>query len=383
MYKSLQACRGLAALMVVFYHARGAISQPKYFGESVLGNAFIFGGSAGVDFFFVLSGFIIFWIHAKDIGQPKRLGSYLAKRAIRIYPTYWTIFAVVCCAALAVPALRQTVPGDPWTLLKALLLVPIDPATPGVTATGAPVLTVAWSLQFEVMFYLFVALAIIAPRACLLVAALWVFNFFTCRTVCSFPLGFFADYRILLFALGGATAWLCRRTVASGAAATLPAAVARGGWRVGPWTDRLSLMLGVSILVAAATLHTLGLMDAGVVRQESLISLYGLASALIIFGVVKAEDRGAVHGAHAGWQVLGAASYALYLLHYPLISVVMKLMMVLGLRGLGGALFALAVAVSVSVAAAVLFHLHVERPMLRTLGAWRWPALRAAGSPRV
>ena len=51
MYKSLQACRGIAALMVVFYHVRGAISLPKYFGTSTFGDAFVFGGGAGVDFF--------------------------------------------------------------------------------------------------------------------------------------------------------------------------------------------------------------------------------------------------------------------------------------------------------------------------------------------
>jgi exopolysaccharide production protein ExoZ len=379
MYKSLQTCRGLAALFVVLYHARGAISQPKYFGESALGLAFIFGGSVGVDFFFVLSGFIIVWIHARDLGQPHRLGAYLAKRAMRIYPTYWIIFAFVCCVALAVPSLRSTVPDDAWMLIKALLLLPMG--TSGMTATGAPVLTVAWSLQFEVMFYLFVAVAIVSPRLCLLVAALWAWNFATCIGGCQFPLSFFSDFRILLFALGGATAWLCRAT------AQQPVENCRRSLqRIGPptpWVDSTVLVLGVVLFIAAATWEMLGIAYAVPLGQKSIVTMYGVASALVIFGAVKAEDRGVVRGKHAAWQLLGGASYALYLMHYPIVSLVVKLAILLGLHGVGGALLALVAATSVAVAAAVLFHLHVEQPMLRALGAWRLHTLRTISSPKT
>jgi exopolysaccharide production protein ExoZ len=384
MYKSLQACRGFAALMVVFYHARGAISQPKYFGASTFGDAFLFGGSAGVDFFFVLSGFIIIWIHAKDIGQPQRLGAYLMKRAIRIYPTYWIIFSAVCAAAIVVPALRQTMPGDPWTLLKALLLVPQGASS--LANTGAPVLTVAWSLQYEVLFYAFIALAIVSPRACLLAIVPWAINFLTCRNVCSFPLIFFADFRILLFVLGGLIARLCATT------APVAAGHAKGDSRkrapaLAPWVDRAALALGVLGFIAGATWQTLGHTDVNIGNQQVIVSmltvLYGLASGFIIFGAVKAEDRGVVWGARKPWQVLGGASYALYLIHYPVISLVTKVTVWLGLQGAGGALLAFSAAASASVALAVLFHLRVEQPMLRTLNAWRWPMPGAIGNPKV
>jgi peptidoglycan/LPS O-acetylase OafA/YrhL len=369
--------------MVVFYHTRGAISQPKYFGGSTLGDAFVFGGSAGVDFFFVLSGFIIIWIHAKDFGQPQRLGAYLVKRAIRIYPTYWIIFGAVCAAAMVVPALRQTMPGDAWTLLKAVLLVPLDPSIVG--NTGAPVITVAWSLQYEVLFYAFIALAIVSPRAGLVAIALWALNFLTCQNVCTFPLSFFADFRILLFLLGGLVARLCAATVSTPAAHA--AVGSRRQLRLAPWIDRTALALGVLCFVAGATWQTLGHDDVNLGSQQVIVSmltlLYGLASGLIIFGVVKAEDRGTVWGGQRAWQVLGGASYALYLIHYPFISLAMRVMIRLGLHGAGGALLAFSVAVSVSVALAVAFHLRIERPMLRALNAWRWPMPRAIGNPRV
>jgi exopolysaccharide production protein ExoZ len=63
--------RGVAALMVVFYHTTRSLSLPQYLGYIPLNNVFGF-GHAGVDFFFVLSGFIITRTHTVDIGRPHR-----------------------------------------------------------------------------------------------------------------------------------------------------------------------------------------------------------------------------------------------------------------------------------------------------------------------
>lgn len=369
MYKSLQAFRGLAALVVVFYHARGAISQPKYFGDSALGLSFIFGGTLGVDFFFVLSGFIIFWIHAKDFGHPQRLGAYLHKRALRIYPTYWIIFAAVCCAALFIAPLRQTMPTDAWMFIRALFLLPIDPATVG--GVGAPVLTVAWSLQFELAFYLFIALAIVSPRVCLIAVALWACNLVACAGECRFPSAFFADTRILLFALGGATAWLCRAT-GNRRGAPLPR-----------WTAPLSLALGALLFVAGATWDTLGIAHGQPPAFNAILAVYGSASALSIFGAVKIEDTGRAFGGQRAWQLLGGASYALYLIHYPIVSLVTKAMIRIGLHGVTGAIVTLAAAVCVSVTVAVAFHLRIEQPLLRALNAWRPSTPRALSNPKA
>lgn len=84
----VQAFRGLAALLVVFL--RATLIGREYFQVDFAQGSFAF-GYAGVDFFFVLSGFIISYAHPKDIGVSGAMLPYLCKRAIRIYPCYWLL----------------------------------------------------------------------------------------------------------------------------------------------------------------------------------------------------------------------------------------------------------------------------------------------------
>ncbi len=90
----IQTGRGVAACLVVLFHATGLVESPLYWNHSVLGGAFHFGFS-GVEFFFVLSGFIIYWAHARDLGRPEQLRKYAWRRFTRIYPTYWVVLALV------------------------------------------------------------------------------------------------------------------------------------------------------------------------------------------------------------------------------------------------------------------------------------------------
>ena len=103
MYRSLQSCRAIAAMLVMFYHLGQAIDDEKYFGTDLFTAPLLFGGSAGVYFFFVLSGFIIYFVHCADFSHPNRLKNYIYNRVVRIYPTYWIIFLTVYLLVRAIP----------------------------------------------------------------------------------------------------------------------------------------------------------------------------------------------------------------------------------------------------------------------------------------
>ena len=345
MYKSLQAGRAIAAILVVLFHLGGAIASEKYFGISAFAVPFSF-GDAGVEFFFVLSGFIIFNAHRRDISKPHKVAEYIKKRLLRIYPTYWIIFFSVFLTALSSSSLRNSVPHDAPLIIQSLLLVPLDNEIVG--GTGAPVIIVAWTLQYEMSFYFFFALMIINRWAALAGGLSILIAYIGCSMAssCSFPLSFIHSDYILLFAMG-----------------MIVSAV---------HCSKLSLKKPIFIAFLGIFLFFLIALDK--VIQLSMLPinktlLYGLASSLIVLGFTRMENEGIVIGGQKWLQLLGNSSYALYLMHFPLISILCKLFAHLGLNhyGVMGAILSYCSIFSACVISAVVFHLWVEIPTIMFL----------------
>lgn len=105
--KTLQQGRGLAAMAVAAFHLSLLLGDTRYLNDAVF-LKFTQRGNLGVDFFFVLSGFIIVFAHYKDINHPARVSDYLLKRFTRLFPVYWlytAFFAVWLPSASGAPAL--------------------------------------------------------------------------------------------------------------------------------------------------------------------------------------------------------------------------------------------------------------------------------------
>lgn len=340
MYKSLQGCRAIAAILVVLFHLGITIASTKYFGIDAFSIPFSF-GTSGVEFFFVLSGFIIFNAHRHDLFQPKKLGAYIKKRLIRIYPTYWIIFGLVFLMVLASSALRNTLPQDLSVLLKSLLLIPQDKLSVG--GSGAPVIIVAWTLQYEVLFYLFFALLIfnrwlsIAAGICLL------FIYVSYNKLSPFPFSFLSANYVLLFFMGMAIAAITTSNIAK---ARTPVFYLYSG-------------LLMFVVIALDTVTGLNFF------KESSTLLYGSADCLIVLGLVEAEKQARIFLGHSWLQLLGNASYALYLIHFPLVSVLCKLAISLHLDrfGIAGAVSTYIFILLICIATSVVFHLRIEKPI--------------------
>jgi exopolysaccharide production protein ExoZ len=360
MYYSIQACRAVAAILVVCFHAGRNLAKPSYFGivAEPINRLFDFGGLAGVAFFFVLSGFIITHIHWNDWDSPKRLPNYIRKRVTRIYPPYLIVFVCVYTLALMTPSLRDTMPSDPVILLKSLLLLPQDPATVG--GTGAPVLVVAWSLQYEMVFYVIVALAIVSRWLFAAIVVLLAVNFAAQAAGGHepFPFSFFANPRILLFGMGMAVAVGLRK----GNSFKRPLLVAGGAGIAFLW---LGLVSEYGALRLSETILNLG---------------YGAISSVFILAIIQAEQRRPNAFRNPRASLLGDSSYALYLLHFPLISILSKLVTRAGFSGLAAAIGSF-VGISIAcVLVALVFHVYVESPLLQLLAR---SSASPAKTPRV
>ncbi|NRF90581.1 acyltransferase [Paenibacillus frigoriresistens] len=97
----LQASRGAAAFFVLLFHT-SAMSF-KYYQYDLLGISAI-GRSGGVDFFFVLTGFLLYHTYGHKIGTKMSVLPYLSNRLICIYPFYWLITLVVLPVYFLVPS---------------------------------------------------------------------------------------------------------------------------------------------------------------------------------------------------------------------------------------------------------------------------------------
>jgi exopolysaccharide production protein ExoZ len=159
-YLPLEGMRGLAILLVFFCHFDIIVGQPLALSgiaaivSKVIGEI----GGAGVDLFFVLSGFLIY---RSAIRPDLEFGSFLKRRAERIFPTFLAVFALYLALALIGVGDRRMPPG---ALPAAIYVMANLLFLPGVFDIQ-PLISAAWSLSYEWYFYLTLPLFLILLRA--------------------------------------------------------------------------------------------------------------------------------------------------------------------------------------------------------------------------
>ncbi|MDD9340288.1 MAG: acyltransferase [Providencia heimbachae] len=141
--KTLQYLRGIAALSVVFYHYRWFLNSSNQLDIPNLGDILFTSGAFGVDLFFIISGFVIILSTEKDIGLYKNSLSFTLKRIFRIYPIL--LFFVLISIFIKKPDLIPSI--------KSLIPIQLDYSSKP-PYFGYNVLIVAWTLTYELFFYL-------------------------------------------------------------------------------------------------------------------------------------------------------------------------------------------------------------------------------------
>lgn len=163
---SLQLLRGLAAVLVVLAHCDLIFSQN--YGTGFFFRYFTFGGS-GVDFFFVLSGFIIIYVHRDEIGQSQKLFPFLFKRFTRIYPIYWVFLTLKMLASFLFSYDPESTSRNLREIVKAYTLFPQNREILSSSFLG-----VSWTLSHEIFFYLIFALLIgLSARIACSLISIW------------------------------------------------------------------------------------------------------------------------------------------------------------------------------------------------------------------
>ena len=328
-YDSLQASRYAAAAAVVLFHLH-VIGQAD---RSSIFRILDF-GYLGVDFFFVLSGFVIVHSHWNDIGKPSALGLFFRKRLLRIYPPYLIMVTASLATGSVLPSGSHS---TGWAhVLANLALWP---------SSRGNILLVAWSLQQELFFYMLFSVAILNRAAGCIALFLFVASAGIAGPAAQFPLSFLFSLHHLQFGMGMLGAYLARNGVLRHPARFF--------------------IFGLAAFVFIAVIDVLWL-NGGFNRPlKGLLDVpAGLTSLLLILSMISLEA--------SSWRniprlpvFMGDASYALYLVHVPLISIGCKLFRRSGLFQTHAGV-RICVLFILANLAAVVFHVAVEKP----IGSW-------------
>ncbi len=320
----------LAALLVVCFHLGSLFSKlgiPTF-------------GSAGVDLFFVISGFVMVFTTRNRSYTPL---VFMARRIARIVPIYWVCTVIVFLLAVGSHSPSALSMKSSEHLIKSLFFVPF------LDSNGIfePILPVGWTLNFEMFFYGLFALALASPRYIVGVVSACVVLVSVSATVLvlklplTTPLAFYGDPIILNFVLGMALGLLVLRFPIRRSRKSLASLVA---------VDCVAVVL---VLVGqheskGRMIHliTVGLPCFGLVGTAFVMEQWGITinSALLL--------------------ALGNASYSLYLIHIVATRQFVRYATAIQAGPAACSALILTCVLVVSALASIT-HLYVERPLSR------------------
>ena len=350
---SIQALRAIAATAVVWHHSAGTILEESPHPSLPFSLPWMNLGAAGVDIFFVISGFVIFFIAPEmPVGWSGRI-KFLKNRAIRIYPIY-LVFTLLTIFFLLFRSTRAELTAK--YLIASCFLFPV---TSPINGGFHPVLDQGWTLFYEVGFYLLFALLLfldlrqrLVGILVLLASLFGVAHLFAGLPPC---LAIWHDAIIFEFVLGCAIAYLYRR-------GRLPTG----------YTALAIMLLGWALFAASTRLS----------GDWNRFLVWGLPAVLVVAGAIGFEVSPRDQGHWFAWlSPLGDASYSLYLCH----SLVVFCLGSLAKRNAFGAgwvkqTLALLVCIALCIVFGLAVHNIVEMPLMRLCKGKRKP-LAIVGAP--
>ncbi|WP_245462603.1 acyltransferase family protein [Rhizobium leguminosarum] len=296
---SIQALRALAALVVVIFHFNAVEIELGDKVDVPLFSLLYFFGYGGVNLFFVISGFIITWVHYREVGDRSRAASYLRKRLIRLLPVYCVVWVVAAWISFSLLQDNYCVETDTlWHLIGSASLAL------GVQNCFVPQ---AWSLSWELLFYfVFLGFFFVRKEAFTLILLLWALciavvqavgfgNFYGFAVFSPLNLQFIGGCIVGLLALRGETRF------------AIPA-----------------LILGLVWVAASIILNASGKMSVDLDWHR--VAEFGVASMFIVYGAVAIEIRTGER-VFPTWLIeLGNASYSIYLTHITIFLALRRLL---------------------------------------------------------
>lgn len=354
---NVQALRGIAAMLVVFAHLQ--FYERSFGGDSVL-SPLLKMGMSGVDLFFVISGFIMVYVtrNRKYEKRFRQVPKFLFSRITRIYPVYWFVTIIYVLIYFNIPDILWDSDALPkMNFITTFSLLP--------NMIHAPIVSVGWTLVFEMQFYIIFAFFLLFKRKYLI------------------PLLLFWAVLIAIAPSTGFEAYI----VSIHSKAPIPglAHFERlithpyswefiGGALVAHYFQRIKtlkvvssgvLLLGIALAVFIAYSPDTIPDDLSFFRNgSSRVLVMGAISLLILYSSVTLELAGVVFPKFL--QILGDWSYSIYLSHILVIKFITKqLWQPHVVEGPWDNIFVLLICVACVIVVGGLIYFLIEQPSLK------------------
>lgn len=287
MLNSLQTLRAIAAWMVVLHH----FAQIFFNFEEGSWFVIFFAnyGVLGVDLFFIISGFVIYHSTARKTVTP---GHFMLHRVGRIVPAYWLFTLLTALIVYSFDGLIRLTELDPWFLLKSMFFLPAaNPSGIGLY----PLLTVGWTLNYEMAFYLVFCLSLFLPKHYRLVGV-------TLGIVC---------IQMGLSRLGGAFAFYSGKLMFEFLIGIAVAVMYSRGW-----VQRINLSLAIGMMIVSFFF---------IAAKEYGFAYFKIGIPLIVIAAISQEKW---FQGLSFMRALGDWSYSTYLSHVLVLSIAYRVSLV-------------------------------------------------------
>jgi peptidoglycan/LPS O-acetylase OafA/YrhL len=338
---SIQLIRFIAVFLVVLVHCIDRMNRyfdaPEHIFSFYYFDVF---GRAGVDIFFVISGFVMMYISNKAITENTfNLKVFLIKRALRVIPIYWLITGIISMLLIFYPSVFYNTTTDVFHTLGSYFFIPI--ASP--EGKYAPLLGVGWTLNLEMFFYLIFGIFLFFKGQ---QASKFIFLFFC--FMCSFGelfglrdksyfLNVITNPMLLEFFLG----------------MTLFKALNTKSYSL----LHVLFSLFISILIFSYTIFW-------EVNTDCRFITWGGAAFFLLFALISLEKMGKLKVPNL-FVLLGDASYSIYLTHYLVIGITYKLGHKVGVLSFKSEFIIFTLCASLLLG--YLFYLLIEKPLIKLL----------------
>ena len=312
---SLDAWRGLAAIMVVALHVMGPAVLGPYpeLGKSLLYKNISF-GNYGVQIFFVVSGFCIAQAALRSLKQTSPISNFIVARIRRIYPPYAvvSILGILMSGFAAYLVQRHVLPGSSLAAERLFARPAQDYACSVLMLQHVcrvePLLPVFWTLCYEVAFYALVAGALLIaarfrrdhllPDLCHGLTLVCCISLVIAPARVPYPFDLWPEFGLGILVLDIFS--LRRRTA-------------------------YVVLLGTVVLqIAYATKHLAG--GANFTGSAGMGTFVAVAFCLFLLAVEPFDERLAKLLPVRVLAYVGAFSYSLYLVHWLVIGIVSQVM---------------------------------------------------------